>query len=141
MIFCSKNQDSADNCRKVHQLILGLSFTQCKLLKIQIMAITVLILLLLKDFTGNVYALFVINLFCTLKIQLCLSLKGNSLVPTIPTSYHSSYLYNTDTSVTGAHGLLTSFDVCIKKVICTVTFLSSLFMSPFLHRVVTCALK
>ena len=27
------------------------------------MAITVLILLLLKDFTGNVYALFVINLF------------------------------------------------------------------------------
>lgn len=33
MIFCSKNQDSADNYRKVHQFILGMSFKQCKLLE------------------------------------------------------------------------------------------------------------
>ena len=140
MIFCSRNQDSVDNCRKVHQLILGMGFRQCKLLEIQIMAITVIILLLLKHFTGNVYALFVINLFLHFKNTVepygnVLSLKGNSLVPTIPTSYHPSQLYNTDTSVTGAHGLLTPSDVCIKKFICTVIFLSSLCMSPFLHRV------
>ena len=59
-------------------------------------------------------------------MEMCLSLKGNSRAPTIPTSYHPSQLYTTDTSVMGAHGLLTPFDVCIKKVICTVTFLSSL---------------